>query len=228
MDVLLVQDTTSSQGPYIDSAKSAIQSICQKTSQSTNIAADNIRFGLIAFRDHPPHVTTYVTKDFGFSSNMRVMQRNLRSLKASGGGDGPEAVTAELAKVLTMKWEENAAKMVVLITDAPVLERKMTGLMSRQFWYNDPFDVTRQMAERGMTLFVVAREPTLSSNMLCIREKAPDARLTASLKRTHHSLSCTYHSLNFTHHSLACTHHSLTLTYTHALTPHCQKHVPQA
>lgn len=38
---------------------------------------------------------------------------------ASGGGDGPEAVTAALAEVLKMDWRVNASKMVVLIADAP-------------------------------------------------------------------------------------------------------------
>jgi len=47
------------------------------------------------------------------------MEKNLKSLKASGGGDGPEAQTAALAEALNMDWEENAAKMVVLITDSP-------------------------------------------------------------------------------------------------------------
>ena len=39
---------------------------------------------------------------------------------ASGGGDGPEAVTAGLAACLTdLEWRRSAAKMVVLIADAP-------------------------------------------------------------------------------------------------------------
>lgn len=47
------------------------------------------------------------------------MHKNLSSLYASGGGDGPEAVTAALAEVLNMEWRPNASKMVVLIADAP-------------------------------------------------------------------------------------------------------------
>ena len=40
--------------------------------------------------------------------------------EASGGGDGPEAVTAGMAASLTdLEWRRDAAKMVVLITDAP-------------------------------------------------------------------------------------------------------------
>lgn len=39
---------------------------------------------------------------------------------ACGGGDGPEAVTAGMAACLTdLTWRRAAAKMVVLIADAP-------------------------------------------------------------------------------------------------------------
>jgi von Willebrand factor type A domain len=118
-DVLFLQDTTGSQGPYIASATKAIGSICQKIADTANIKPEDIRFGLIAFRDHPPQDKSYVTKNFGFTSKISTMEKNLKSLKASGGGDGPEAQTAALAEALNMKWEENAAKMVVLITDSP-------------------------------------------------------------------------------------------------------------
>jgi len=60
-----------------------------------------------------------VTKTFEFTSKTSVMKKNLKSLKADGGGDGPEAVTAALAAALNMPWDEKAGKMIVLITDAP-------------------------------------------------------------------------------------------------------------
>lgn len=47
------------------------------------------------------------------------MERDLSSLYASGGGDGPEAVTAALAEALNMDWRPASSKMVVLIADAP-------------------------------------------------------------------------------------------------------------
>lgn len=114
-----MQDTTGSQGPYIDSATKAIRAICQKIADTANITPEDIRFGLIAFRDHPPQEKTYVTKNFGFTSKISTMEKNLKSLRASGGGDGPEAQTAALAEALNMEWKEHAAKMVVLITDSP-------------------------------------------------------------------------------------------------------------
>lgn len=164
IDVLFLQDTTGSQGPYISSATKAIRIICQKIADTANITPENIRFGLIAFRDHPPQDKTYVTKNFGFTSKISTMEKNLKSLKASGGGDGPEAQTAALAEALNMKWEENAAKMVVLITDAPPhgIGEDDDGFNSSPD-QNDPLEVARQMAEHGITLFVVACEPELSA-----------------------------------------------------------------
>lgn len=47
------------------------------------------------------------------------MYKNLSSLIASGGGDGPEAQTAALADALNMQWSEKAIKLVILITDSP-------------------------------------------------------------------------------------------------------------
>jgi hypothetical protein len=82
-------------------------------------SSDDLRIGLIAFRDHPPQDHTYITKNFGFSSDISRVQNNLSSLYASGGGDGPEAVTAALAETINLDWRPNASKMVVLIADAP-------------------------------------------------------------------------------------------------------------
>ena len=118
-DVLFLQDTTGSQGPYIRSATKAIRDICDKIASNAQLSKEQLRFGLIAFRDHPPQDRSYVTKSFGFTSDVQVMQKNLSSLNSAGGGDGPEAQTAALAEALEMDWAENAIKMVILITDSP-------------------------------------------------------------------------------------------------------------
>jgi len=118
-DIVFLQDTTGSQGPYISAARQAIGGICNKISAASEIPRGQLRFGLIAFRDHPPQDNTYVTKQFGFTSDIAVMQKNLSILVASGGGDGPEAQTAALAASLDLDWAEGAIKMVVLITDSP-------------------------------------------------------------------------------------------------------------
>jgi hypothetical protein len=114
-----LQDATGSQAIYINSARDAIQSICSKISSSTFLSAGLIRFGLIAFRDHPPEDSTFVTQNFGFTSSVFIVKQHLDGLSATGGGDEAEASTAALAEALKMEWREEVSKVVVLITDAP-------------------------------------------------------------------------------------------------------------
>ena len=119
-DLVFVQDCTGSQGSYITSATKNIESICAHIFESGKLQSqEDLRVGLVAYRDHPPQDHTYVVKNFGFSSDISKVHKDLSSLYASGGGDGPEAVTAALHEALCMDWREPASKMVVLIADAP-------------------------------------------------------------------------------------------------------------
>ena len=119
-DLVFIQDATGSQGAYISSATKNIEEICATIFASGKLQyPEDLRVGLIAFRDHPPQDHTYITKNFGFSSDIKKVHEHLKSLFASGGGDGPEAITAALGEALAMDWRPNASKMVVLIADAP-------------------------------------------------------------------------------------------------------------
>ena len=60
-----------------------------------------------------------MTRVFPFTSDFAKVRHNLSTLFATGGGDGPEAITAGLAAALAMDWRPHASKMVVLIADAP-------------------------------------------------------------------------------------------------------------
>lgn len=126
--------------------------------------------GLVAYRDHPPQDHTWVYKNFGFTSDISKVREELSSLYATGGGDGPEAVTAGLYQALTMDWREHANKMVVLIADAPshgigeygdgmFLLRKKPSVLKLFLGFDegspdghDPLQIARQMASRGITL----------------------------------------------------------------------------
>lgn len=177
-DLVFVQDCTGSQGTYISSATKNIESICAHIFESGRLQSpEDLRVGLVAFRDHPPQDHTYITKNFGFSSDISQVHKNLSTLYASGGGDGPEAVTAALAEALNMDWRDYASKMVVLIADAPPhgigeygdgeltpRPRYFAFLISHtaQFYIlgfddgspdgNDPLQLARLMAQRGITL----------------------------------------------------------------------------
>ncbi|KAI0056104.1 elongation factor-2 kinase [Artomyces pyxidatus] len=166
LDLVFVQDCTGSQGSYISSATKNIELICENIFESGKLQArEDLRVGLVAYRDHPPQDHTYVTKNFGFSSDISKVHRDLSSLYASGGGDGPEAVTAGLVEALKMDWRDQASKMIVLIADAPPhgIGEYGDGFDDGSPDGHDPLQVARQMASRGITLFFVACEPALSS-----------------------------------------------------------------
>lgn len=70
------------------------------------------------FTSDIPEVQKYLKGLHGESG--RDMPRPTELIVASGGGDGPEAVTAGMAASLTdLEWRREASKMVVLIADAP-------------------------------------------------------------------------------------------------------------
>jgi len=165
LDLVFIQDCTGSQGTYISSATKNIESICANIFESGKLQSpEDLRVGLVAFRDHPPQDHTYITKNFGFSSDISQVHKHLSGLYASGGGDGPEAITAALAETLNMDWREYASKMVVLIADAPPhgIGEYGDGFDEGSPDGYDPLQLARIMASRGITLFFVACEPALS------------------------------------------------------------------
>ncbi|KAG8867824.1 hypothetical protein FRC20_004769, partial [Serendipita sp. 405] len=69
LDLVFIQDCTGSQGSYITSATKNIEEISRAIFESGKLVyPDDLRLGLIAFRDHPPQDHTYITKNFGFTS----------------------------------------------------------------------------------------------------------------------------------------------------------------
>ncbi|KAF8580113.1 elongation factor-2 kinase [Ramaria rubella] len=165
LDLVFIQDCTGSQGSYISSATKNIEEICASIFASGKLVhQEDLRVGLVAFRDHPPQDHTYVTRTTPFTSDIKKVHEVLKTLYASGGGDGPEAVTAALGEALAMNWRENASKMVVLIADAPPhgIGEYGDGFDDGSPDGLDPLQIVRQMAQRGITLFFVACEPALS------------------------------------------------------------------
>ncbi|KZP33469.1 hypothetical protein FIBSPDRAFT_773147 [Athelia psychrophila] len=165
LDLVFIQDCTGSQGSYISSATKNIEEICAHIFESGKLQShEDLRVGLVAFRDHPPQDHTYVTKNFGFTSDISQVQKELSGLYASGGGDGPEAITAAMYQALNMEWREYASKMVVLIADAPPhgIGEYGDGFDEGSPDGHDPLQLARAMAGRGITLFFVACEPALS------------------------------------------------------------------
>lgn len=168
LDLCFILDTTGSMGSYITAATQNIELICDEIINSERLASPEcLRIGLIAYRDHPPQDMSYITLKFDFTSNPKIVQEHLKSLWASGGGDGPEAVTAAMHEALTLDWRPQASRMAVLITDAPPhgIGEYGDGFSKGDPSGHDPLQLARTMAQNGISLFVVACEPAFSGYM---------------------------------------------------------------
>ena len=161
LDLVFLMDCTGSMGTYISSAKENITSIVTRIIQTESC---DVRFGLVAYRDHPPQESTYVTQVFEFVSYTTEMSQNLATLSAQGGGDGPEALTAGLYAAKHLAWREGAAKVVVLIADAPPhgLGESGDGFPNGDPDGLDPLVIAREMANLGIAIYTVGCEPALS------------------------------------------------------------------
>jgi cell division septation protein DedD len=51
---------------------------------------DLLKFGIVAYRDHPPEDTSFVTQIHQFNNHEKA-ESYLSTLQANGGGDFPEA-----------------------------------------------------------------------------------------------------------------------------------------
>lgn len=166
LDLVFVMDATGSMGSYIIEATHNIEVICDSITQSDELrGAEALRIALIAYRDHPPQDKSYVTRTFPFTTSVEQVKENLHSLYASGGGDGPEAVTAALAELVALPWRPEATKLAVLITDAPPhgLGERGDGFPQGSPDNYDPLHLGHIMARQGIGLLMVACEPILSA-----------------------------------------------------------------
>lgn len=165
LDLLFMMDSTGSMSSYITAATDNIAQIVTKIVQSEKIYGENFKIGLIVYRDHPPQDRTFVTKVYPFTSNIETMTAQLREQRAQGGGDGPEAVAAAMHAALNLPWRPDAAKIVVLIADAPPhgLGESGDGFPNGDPNGHDPLVLSDRFLEKGIAIYAVACEPSLSS-----------------------------------------------------------------
>ena len=82
-------------------------------------------FGVVAYRDHPPEETTYITMIHNLDSAEKALEF-VKQLEAYGGGDVPEALFQGLSdSVLKIKWrnliipQKSYKKLLIHVADAP-------------------------------------------------------------------------------------------------------------
>jgi len=115
LEVLFLIDTTGSMGDEIDRIKTSLLTVTGKAKAKR---ADLVlRYGAVLYRDLNDD---YLTMAHPFTADLQAFDAALQAVTAGGGGDLPEALNQGLARAVDgMKWQEDAAKVVFLICDAP-------------------------------------------------------------------------------------------------------------
>ena len=160
LDLAFAMDCTGSMGSYIESARNNIRKIVEEIVATEK---SDIRLALVEYRDHPPQDTTFVTRVHDFTPSPNTMKDWLNQCAASGGGDTPEAVADALHDVLKLNWRDEATKICVCISDAPP---HGLGIGADSFPDGspsgiDPIEVTNQLAQKGVTIYMVGCEPSI-------------------------------------------------------------------
>jgi hypothetical protein len=103
-------------GGLIEGAKRRIWSIARRIGEGR--PRPDLRIALVAYRDLGD---AYVTRVFDLTSDMDALYQNLMSLRAEGGGDTPEHVSAALHDAVhKVSWSPRAGmKVIFLVGDAP-------------------------------------------------------------------------------------------------------------
>ena len=115
LDLVFLVDATGSMGDEIAKLKTSMRAVSQQISQLPG--QPDICYGLVAYRDRGD---AFLTRSHDFSDDLGAFQQVLARVQAGGGGDTPEALNEALHEVVHgLSWRSDAARMVVLVADAP-------------------------------------------------------------------------------------------------------------
>ena len=117
LELVFLIDETGSMGPYIGQVQAHLLALIGALRESP--LCRTLRLGLVTYRDHPPQEASFVTRVVPLTEDIDAVAVGVRSMRAQGGGDGPEAVTDGLNELLALDWEEDAARLAVMVGDAP-------------------------------------------------------------------------------------------------------------
>jgi hypothetical protein len=162
-DLIIACDVTGSMGSYIVAAKNAIELLITEVSQTPNI---DLRVGGVAYRDFGDKDVIQTTP---LTADTSVASAFFRGQTATGGGDIPECFSLALhtAGGMDFREEDDVTKIVVIIVEAPphgIKERYV-----RDNWPDghdqemDPMMTAREFAQRGIRVYPIACQPSISN-----------------------------------------------------------------
>jgi hypothetical protein len=130
-DVVIALDTTGSMADEINAVKKNLITLVEKLAKNNQ---KDIEISIVLYKDQnqtDPYVAKLITD---LESDLQVIQKELKQITVSGGGDHPEAVLDALELVESdVHFRLNSNKTVILIGDAPGHKSsKTTGLKTNE------------------------------------------------------------------------------------------------
>jgi Ca-activated chloride channel family protein len=119
VDILFVLDATSSMQPLIDGVRDGIVEFARKIEDR---GLDE-RIGVLVFRDEleGEESEPLMFDGSAFTSDSNAFRQTVGTVSARGGGDTPESSYDALRLAASQPFREDAARVLLLITDAPPL-----------------------------------------------------------------------------------------------------------
>ncbi len=129
IDIALCIDASENMSPIIEKVKANARSFCEKLVESIEDwgkSVAQLRIKVIAFRDYgfdpePMKESAF----FLLPDQNEDFESFLRSIKATGGGDGPENALEAIALALKSDWTTGGIlrrHIILVFTDAPALK----------------------------------------------------------------------------------------------------------
>ncbi|CAF4492448.1 unnamed protein product, partial [Rotaria sp. Silwood2] len=121
VDVCFVIDTTTSMRSFFNQVKSTIIRVIRENQEclkKVGKPTSEIKFGIVAYRDHLTEKEEYVVRTFPFST-ADIAITVVENLKVGWGDDYPEAVLDGLDAANTLEWRTKADHLLFHVLDAP-------------------------------------------------------------------------------------------------------------
>jgi hypothetical protein len=112
LDIVICLDTTNSMRKYIDPLRVKLIPMLQELLGGFS----SFRIGMVLYKDYND---TYLTRVVPFTNNFSNFQRELNSIRVTGGGDIPEAVYEALYDGASRFTWQAESRLMILIGDAP-------------------------------------------------------------------------------------------------------------
>lgn len=158
LDLAFVIDTTGSMADELDWLTKELASIVNQAKRTA--PGVNIRYGLIAYRDHGDQ---YVVRNFGFTGSQGQMRSWLRAQKAAGGGDYPEAAAQALQAAAGLDWRRGRGERLVFhIADAPTHDADARAYLN----------AARALSQKGVQIFGLGASGVAAESEYLMRQAA--------------------------------------------------------